>query len=143
MPRTWPLNDVVLADLQSALLLGYDQGVLSGIVGNANFLDEMGHPSDSLTGIMVSIYNLGCFSGCILNFIFGEYFGRRRAMWIAMVWILVCMLRVLELHRIDVHFPVADGPQLVALGGSHVANHSIFGRSLDGWPFRHWDRDWD
>ena len=49
----------------------------------------MGEPNDSLTGIIVSIYNLGCFSGCILNFFVGNYLGRRRAMWFAMSWIII------------------------------------------------------
>lgn len=37
----------------------------------------------------VSIYNLGCFAGCILAFFFCEKTGRRLAMWIAMVFIIV------------------------------------------------------
>lgn len=37
----------------------------------------------------MSIYNLGCFTGCILNFIVGEYLGRRRCMWFAMAWFIV------------------------------------------------------
>ena len=32
----------------------------------------MGHPNDSLTGIIVSIYNLGCFVGCVVNFVTGD-----------------------------------------------------------------------
>ena len=39
--------------------------------------------------IIVSIYNLGCFSGYIVNFLMGNWLGRRRAMWFAMVWIIV------------------------------------------------------
>jgi MFS family permease len=58
-------------------------------VGNPDFLDTFGHPSPALEGIIVSIYNLGCFTGCILSFIFCEKTGRRLAMWIAMVWIIV------------------------------------------------------
>ncbi|KAK5102284.1 hypothetical protein LTR24_000194 [Lithohypha guttulata] len=71
------------------VLFGYDQGVFSGIIGNEHFLDVMNHPNDSLMGIIVSIYNLGCFTGCILNFIIGDWLGRRRAMWFAMGWIIV------------------------------------------------------
>ncbi|KAK5943883.1 hypothetical protein PMZ80_003164 [Knufia obscura] len=71
------------------ILFGYDQGVFSGIIGNEHFLDVMNHPNDSLMGIIVSIYNLGCFAGCILNFFVGEWLGRRRAMWFAMGWIIV------------------------------------------------------
>jgi MFS family permease len=72
--------------------VGYDQGVFSGIVENEDFLDTMHHPGDSLMGIIVSIYNLGCFAGCILNFLIGDWLGRRRAMWLAMVWVIVSTL---------------------------------------------------
>ncbi|KAB8237297.1 putative MFS sugar transporter [Aspergillus alliaceus] len=71
------------------ILFGYDQGVFSGIVENEDFLDTMNHPGDSLMGIIVSIYNLGCFTGCILNFVIGDWIGRRRAMWLAMVWVII------------------------------------------------------
>ncbi|KAL4959717.1 putative MFS sugar transporter [Aspergillus stella-maris] len=71
------------------ILFGYDQGVFSGIVENENFLDHMGHPGDSLMGIIVSIYNLGCFTGCIINFMVADKLGRRRAMWVAMVWVII------------------------------------------------------
>lgn len=80
---------ITIACQMAFILFGYDQGVFSGIVGNENFLDTFGHPSPSLEGIIVSIYNLGCFSGCILSFIFCEKTGRRLAMWIAMVFIIV------------------------------------------------------
>ncbi|KAL2356833.1 general substrate transporter [Cryomyces antarcticus] len=80
---------ITVACEMAFILFGYDQGVFSGIVGNQNFLDVIGHPGAGLLGIIVSIYNLGCFSGCILTFCFADYFGRRRAMWIAMVWIIV------------------------------------------------------
>ncbi|EAW24067.1 putative MFS sugar transporter [Aspergillus fischeri NRRL 181] len=71
------------------ILFGYDQGVFSGIVENEDFLDTMHHPGDSLMGIIVSIYNLGCFTGCIVNFVVAEWLGRRRAMWVAMIWIII------------------------------------------------------
>ena len=71
---------------------GYDQGVFSGIIENENFLHAMGQPNDSLMGIIVSIYNLGCFSGCILNFVTGDLLGRRCSMWFAMGWIIVSCL---------------------------------------------------
>jgi len=73
----------------SFVLFGYDQGVFSGIVGNDHFRQTFNEPNDSLTGIIVSIYNLGCFTGCIVNFFIGDYLGRRKAMWFAMMWIVV------------------------------------------------------
>ncbi|KAF2117106.1 general substrate transporter [Lophiotrema nucula] len=80
---------ITIACQLAFVLFGYDQGVFSGIVGNADWLDTFGHPGSALEGIIVSIYNLGCFTGCILAFIFCEKTGRRLAMWIAMVWIIV------------------------------------------------------
>lgn len=80
---------ITIACQLAFVLFGYDQGVFSGIVGNADFLDTFNHPSPGLEGIIVSIYNLGCFTGCILSFIFCERTGRRLAMWIAMIWIIV------------------------------------------------------
>ncbi|KAI6912336.1 putative Myo-inositol transporter 1 [Hortaea werneckii] len=80
---------IVVACQMAFILFGYDQGVFSGIVGNEDWLDTFNHPSSGLEGIIVSIYNLGAFSGCILTFIFGESFGRRRCMWLAMGWIIV------------------------------------------------------
>lgn len=55
----------------------------------------MGNPNDSLTGIIVSIYNLGCFAGCLVNFVTGDMLGRRRSMWFAMIWIIVSWFRLL------------------------------------------------
>ncbi|GAM35110.1 hypothetical protein TCE0_015f03161 [Talaromyces pinophilus] len=71
------------------IFFGYDQGVMSGLVTNKNFLDVVNNPNDSTEGIMLSIYNLGCFSGCILNIFLADYFGRRRSIWFAMAWIVV------------------------------------------------------
>ena len=71
------------------ILFGYDQGVFSGIVGAEDFLTTVNHPDPSLLGIIVSIYNLGCFTGCIINFLIGDRLGRRMKMWIAMGFVIV------------------------------------------------------
>ncbi|KAJ4349572.1 uncharacterized protein N0V89_008188 [Didymosphaeria variabile] len=80
---------ITIACQMAFILFGYDQGVFGGIVGNPHFLDTFNHPAPGLEGIIVSIYNLGCFTGCVLAFFFCEKTGRRLAMWIAMVWIIV------------------------------------------------------
>lgn len=55
--RGWPLRIAIMFACQLAFVLfGYDQGVFSGIVTNKEFLKVMHNPSDSLTGIIVSIY---------------------------------------------------------------------------------------
>ncbi|KAF9890352.1 hypothetical protein FE257_006018 [Aspergillus nanangensis] len=86
----FPLQAAIWCGCSMAFILfGYDQGVFSGIIENDNFLSHMNNPGDSLMGIIVSIYNLGCFSGCIVNFLIGDYLGRRRSMWLAMVWVII------------------------------------------------------
>lgn len=92
---------ITIACQLAFVLFGYDQGVFSGIVGNADFLDTFDHPSPALEGIIVSIYNLGCFTGCILTFIFAEKTGRKLAMWIAMVWIIVSVAVREQIHDTD------------------------------------------
>ncbi|KAF2719089.1 general substrate transporter [Polychaeton citri CBS 116435] len=88
--RGLSLQVAIIVSCQMAFILfGYDQGVFSGIVGNEDWLATFGHPSSALEGIIVSIYNLGAFSGCILTFLFGEKLGRRLCMWVAMGWIII------------------------------------------------------
>jgi len=71
-----------------AVLFGYDQGVFSGIVGNQDWKDVFHNPGSALEGIIVSIYNLGAFAGCIVTFFIAERLGRRMCMWFAMIWIV-------------------------------------------------------
>lgn len=54
--------------LSAFVLFGYEQGVFGPILRNENWLHQFGHPSDSVTGIIVSCYNLGCLVGCVSTF---------------------------------------------------------------------------
>ncbi|KAL2061700.1 hypothetical protein VTL71DRAFT_7078 [Oculimacula yallundae] len=66
------------ASCQGFLLLGYDQGVMSGIIGAKNQFDkDFNNPDPKLQGIITSIYDIGCAVGCIFCFFFGEIFGRK------------------------------------------------------------------
>lgn len=85
MCRKFPLIHVLISD---TVLFGYDQGVFSGIVGNEDWRTTFGNPGSALEGIIVSIYNLGAFAGCIVAFFIGEKLGRRLCMWVAMAWIV-------------------------------------------------------
>ncbi|KAI1418916.1 hexose carrier protein [Xylaria sp. FL1777] len=76
------------------LLFGYDQGVMSGLLTGSAFTaqfpeintNEGGQGSSSLQGTVVAIYEIGCFFGAIICFIFGEKLGRR---WSIMIGCLV------------------------------------------------------
>ncbi|KAJ5180931.1 Major facilitator superfamily domain general substrate transporter [Penicillium capsulatum] len=70
---------VTAASCQAFLLLGYDQGVMSGLVGADNeFGKQFGHPDATMQGILTSIYDIGCAVGCILSFVIGHRVGRKR-----------------------------------------------------------------
>ncbi|KAJ7045300.1 general substrate transporter [Mycena alexandri] len=61
------------------LLLGYDQGVMSGIIGADNqFGRDFGHPNPTTQGTIVAIYDIGCAVGSLIVFFFGESIGRKR-----------------------------------------------------------------
>jgi MFS family permease len=80
----------MIKESSQASFVYLDIGLATGLTGTAlqvtndNWLSTFGHPNSALEGIIVSIYNLGAFSGCILTFIFGEKCGRRLCMWIGM-----------------------------------------------------------
>ena len=69
------------------MLFGYDQGVLSGIIGADNqFGQDFGHPDANTQGLIVSVYQLGNVGGSIAVFFFGDYLGRRGSiMWATIV----------------------------------------------------------
>ncbi|KAM0326523.1 hypothetical protein ACHAQA_006392 [Verticillium albo-atrum] len=80
---------VTVCCLVAFVLFGYEQGVFGPILQNVDWLNQFNHPSDSHVGIIVSCYNLGCLLGCVLAFIFGEKIGRRRTIWLAMVFVII------------------------------------------------------
>ncbi|KAG5352549.1 hypothetical protein C0989_001767 [Termitomyces sp. Mn162] len=61
------------------LLLGYDQGVMSGIIGADNqFGKDFNHPDPTTQGTIVAIYDIGCAVGSLIVFFYGEAIGRKR-----------------------------------------------------------------
>ncbi|KAJ4243823.1 hypothetical protein NW762_014700 [Fusarium torreyae] len=75
--------------LHAFFLFGYDQGVFGGLISNPDFLDIVNHPGEGLLGFIVSSYNLGCLSGCIVTFFIGGRLGRRPTLWIAMFVLII------------------------------------------------------
>ncbi|KAI1311482.1 general substrate transporter [Xylaria venustula] len=79
------------------LLFGYDQGVMSGLLTGSAFTaqfpeidtNEGSHGSSSLQGTVVAIYEIGCFFGALICFLFGEKLGRR---WSIMIGCLILAL---------------------------------------------------
>ncbi|TFK56247.1 general substrate transporter [Heliocybe sulcata] len=75
----WLVWAITACCCQGFLLLGYDQGVMSGIIGADNqFGRDFGHPDPALQGTIVAIYDIGCAIGSLFVFFFGEAIGRKR-----------------------------------------------------------------
>lgn len=59
--------------------LRYDQGVLGGLIALPSFLNANGiDPADAdEQGTIVAIYDVGCFTGCLIMAFVGQKLGRR------------------------------------------------------------------
>ncbi|BGP32940.1 hypothetical protein JCM10296v2_004726 [Rhodotorula toruloides] len=72
------------------LLFGYDQGVMGGLIGGADFLETFPALANNSTllGATVAIYEIGALIGSIFASVYGERLGRRRAMILGCVFAL-------------------------------------------------------
>ncbi|KAF6802603.1 hexose carrier [Colletotrichum sojae] len=60
------------------MLIGYDNGLMGGLVNAPAFNITFDSPDPTMTGLIVAIYEIGCFLGCVATAFFGEKLGRRR-----------------------------------------------------------------
>ncbi|KAI4109701.1 MAG: hypothetical protein L6R37_000388 [Teloschistes peruensis] len=71
-------TEVVLFSSTAIALYGYDQGMMSLINTNKDYLGTMGiGEEDPLVGIIVSVYYLGCAVGAVLASYLGDVRGRK------------------------------------------------------------------
>ncbi|KAK4687552.1 hypothetical protein P7C73_g2562, partial [Tremellales sp. Uapishka_1] len=65
------------------LLVGYDNGVMGGIVNNAPFQNTFPRTKTDATllGTIVAIYEIGCCVGALITSVIGERFGRRKTIF--------------------------------------------------------------
>ncbi|KAL4975988.1 hypothetical protein BDW66DRAFT_160080 [Aspergillus desertorum] len=69
---------IALASCQAFLLLGFDQGVMSGLVGADNrFGRDFNNPDADMQGNITALYDIGCVLGSIVSYFVGERLGRR------------------------------------------------------------------
>jgi len=92
---------ITLTCSTSFLLFGYDQGVLSGIIGADNqFGKDFNHPDANTQGLIVSIYQLGNVGGSIAVFLLGDYLGRKNSILLATFIMLVgAILQTASINR--------------------------------------------
>lgn len=71
-------TEIVLFSSTAIALYGYDQGMMSLINTNYDYLETMGISEESpLVGIIVSVYYLGCAVGAVLASLLADKAGRK------------------------------------------------------------------
>ncbi|KAL3477091.1 general substrate transporter [Aspergillus californicus] len=69
---------IAMASCQAFLLLGFDQGVMAGIIGAENrFGRDFNNPDADMQGNITALYDIGCVVGSIVCYFVGERLGRR------------------------------------------------------------------
>ncbi|TVY28376.1 Sugar transporter STL1 [Lachnellula hyalina] len=71
------------------LLIGYDNGLMGGLVNSNSFTNTFSHPSPTITGLIVAIYDVGCFLGSVLTALFGESIGRKKSILIGVIIMII------------------------------------------------------
>jgi MFS family permease len=88
----------------SYLLYGYDQGIfhyieehnsklialgfMSGVLLSSDWLSTVGNPSTFMQGVITSVYELGCFLGCVSSFVGSERYGRKKPIILGTVLVI-------------------------------------------------------
>ena len=83
---------ILIASGLDFLLFGYDQGLFGGILAGNGFVEMLGNPSPTLTGLVTAVYDIGCALGAVAAFLFGEKVGRKRSIIIANIIGMIFML---------------------------------------------------
>ncbi|KAI2470382.1 general substrate transporter [Annulohypoxylon bovei var. microspora] len=79
------------------LLFGYDQGVMSGIIGSDHFANMFVEVKNNATmqGLVTAIYEIGCLIGAMFILAVGDVLGRRKAMMLGgFVMILGTLIQI-------------------------------------------------
>ncbi|KAB8300889.1 hypothetical protein EYC80_002817 [Monilinia laxa] len=59
------------------------------LVNSKGFIDTFDHPDPTITGLIVAIYEVGCFLGSVATSIFGENIGRKKSIAIGVVIMII------------------------------------------------------
>lgn len=79
-------KEVVIFSSTAIALYGYDQGMMSLINTNYDYLDTMGiGGEDPLVGVIVSVYYLGCAVGAVLASLLADKSGRKTSIFVCLV----------------------------------------------------------
>ncbi|KAF5001857.1 hypothetical protein FGRMN_704, partial [Fusarium graminum] len=71
------------------MLIGFDNGLMGGLVNTSAFKDTFDDPNSDMIGVIVAIFEIGCFFGAIFAAIWGEKLGRRRSVLIGCIVLIL------------------------------------------------------
>ncbi|CEF75734.1 unnamed protein product [Fusarium graminearum] len=71
------------------MLIGYDNGLMGGLVNTTAFKDTFNDPNADMIGVIVAIFEVGCFFGAIFTSIWGERLGRRCSILIGCIVLMI------------------------------------------------------
>ena len=71
------------------MLVGYDNGVMGGLVNTAAFQRTFDNPGADTISNIVSLYEIGCFVGALSTFGLGDPLGRRGTILFGAAWMVV------------------------------------------------------
>ncbi|KAM5381167.1 hypothetical protein ACJZ2D_003083 [Fusarium nematophilum] len=71
------------------MLIGYDNGLMGGLVNTTAFKDTFDSPNSDMIGLIVAIFEIGCFFGAIFAAVWGERLGRRWSVFIGCVVLII------------------------------------------------------
>jgi MFS family permease len=78
-------TNVVLFSATAIALYGYDQGMMSLINTNSDYLATMGLEEESpIVGVIVAVYYLGCAVGAVLFSKLADAFGRKKSIFFSL-----------------------------------------------------------
>ncbi|KAJ8100216.1 general substrate transporter [Lipomyces tetrasporus] len=80
--------------------IGFDIGLMGGLVNQRAFNDTFNSPSPTMLGFIVSIMEVGAFFGSISNAIFGESMGRKKSTGLGVIVLIIgSLLQATAYHR--------------------------------------------
>ncbi|KAI1213566.1 general substrate transporter [Annulohypoxylon truncatum] len=107
--RGRPLSTAVsIVATTGFLLFGYDQGVMSGIIGSDHFANVFTEVRNDATmqGLVTAIYEIGCLIGAMFILGVGDVLGRRKAMIIG--GIIMIIGATIQVTSFPGHAPLAQ-----------------------------------
>ena len=100
------LYAVTLLTCLGFLLIGFDNGLMGGFVGGKSFTGTMNINADSsagasMIGLIVAIYEIGCFFGAITTSFIGEMLGRRKTIGIGVLFMIAGLFRTSDMSIVE------------------------------------------